>query len=499
MSTTSNTIMPASSSSPPQTFMLRGRTPPPRPLEATRTSMQKLHSLQENIYTFISIRRYYFIALLIVFLSLIARFLPQLLFPEDHFDLFCATQSRQLSPLEHAPSILKQTDEIPGFVHKFSRVKPDPLKPPPSTWTGKFFAFIEEQRLMQSLKSHLDAGFKRTNIKIGGDIMEKLSFGEVLGDTTYHMLDKGATRCAATSYASIVYFCGAAAGKVAHDPVFASFVRETGTSKLRKKIAAAQTWYGTGTLTESAQAIFEIYIDDEDDEFVGHVFTFHVLPDSRIQIYQSFITTTTLKEHLLRIPPLDAKALDIFLTNLETLEFGGPMIPTTSQLPQPLYVWTKSLDDAYAANFANEKLSESPHNKKTTHGKITISSYTACVIAPFNDTTIETEMRHTQARDFLLLSVTKYLTSSMHDKEMATRASVERPICSVPHVSLTEKKDPLADLNINLSMKKEDEEEFSDDNVEESTKQKVGQKVGLSAAEKVSAEKVEKMIKAMQQ
>ena len=487
-STTSDTSsVPAPAASSPPPFVLRGRPPPPRPVAATRTSLQKLHSLKENIYTFISIRRFYFIALLLVLLSLTARFLPKFLYPENHFDLFCATESRQLAPLEHAPSILKQTDEIPGFVHKFSRVKPDPLEPPPTTLLGKLFAYIEEQRLISSAFQHLSAGYKHTNLQFDSAIIEKESFGEVLGDTTYAMSDKGATRCAATSYASIVYFCGAAAGKAAHDPLYHSFVKETGTSELRKKIAAAQAWYSNGTAsttttlrTESAQAIFEVYIDDPEDEFVGHVFTFHVLPDSRIQIYQSFITTTTLKEHLLRIPPLDAKALDIFLSNLETLESGGPLIPTSSSfLPSlsssssssqlPKYLWTKSLDDAYAANFANERLSENPHGKKTTHGKISIQFYTACVIPPYNDSSVETDVRHTQARDFLLLSMTKFLTASFHDKEMTLRANTKRPTCTLPHVSLTKKITLAAEINKLSSLNKVEEEDFSDNSVEETT------------------------------
>jgi hypothetical protein len=115
----------------------------------------------------------------------------------------------------------------------------------------------------------------------------------------------------------------------------------------------------------------QVDIHDDTDRTFGHVFTLHVLPDGTVQLYQSFIQQFSLPVHLARTPPFTQPRLNEFLDNLALLEKRIPM--------GQVRVFGEAERQAYHRNF--QVLLQ-----KKTAGNITVRSFVACVMPPWNGT-----------------------------------------------------------------------------------------------------------------
>jgi hypothetical protein len=148
---------------------------------------------------------------------------------------------------------------------------------------------------------------------VGGyNTLQHVAHGETLADEfSFHK--GGYTRCAVAAYATVTYFCGAAAAAHAYEHAEPLH----GARDLRAAIAAVRR------VDARAQGVFHVDIGDDADDAFGHVFALHLLPDGSTQPYMSYINAYRLSQYLRRTPPLTAPQLDAFLDALATLEQEG--------------------------------------------------------------------------------------------------------------------------------------------------------------------------------
>jgi hypothetical protein len=215
----------------------------------------------------------------------------------DHAWLLTPTLARSREP--HAHAALIAADE--AFPHTYSRIQPRKDAAP----SGAQLALA---RALLGSMPH-----KEVAQLVGGSTLQHVAHGEALGDA-FNFQKGGYTRCAVAAYATVTYFCGAAAA--AHAYTHAESLR--GAGALRAAIAAVRR------VDARAQGVFHVTVNDDADETFGHVFALHLLPDDgTTQPYMSYINAYRLSQYLRRTPPLDAAQLDAFLNALATLEAEG--------------------------------------------------------------------------------------------------------------------------------------------------------------------------------
>lgn len=198
---------------------------------------------------------------------------------------------------------------------------------------------------------------------------EHLVFGEDLGD----FLDEnvgGFTRCAASAFAVITYFCGADAAHAVYDPLLSMVMAEVGAGALRRQLGLLRKLQQEHPQGLMPQAVFHLDITDSEDRGLGHVWALHMMPDGSGQLYMSYIQKYTLRQYLTGkgARPLSPSALDAFVDTLEVLENASHG------------AWGQVPMSAYHAAF-NVML----YNKERA-GNVTLASHLACVVPPWNGT-----------------------------------------------------------------------------------------------------------------
>jgi hypothetical protein len=170
----------------------------------------------------------------------------------DHAWLLTPTLARSREPRAHAALIA--ADE--AFPHTYSRIQPREDAAP----SGAQLALA---RALLGSMPH-----KEVAKLVGGGTLQHVAHGEALGDA-FNFQKGGYTRCAVAAYATVTYFCGAAAA--AHAYTHAESLR--GAGALRAAIAAVRR------VDARSQGVFHVTVNDDADDTFGHVFALHLLPD----------------------------------------------------------------------------------------------------------------------------------------------------------------------------------------------------------------------------
>ena len=352
---------------------LRSRAPPPRPPSPSACAV-----VRARAHACWRVRGVLAAAAAAVAAALALAHLPETV-PDAAF--WCGSVARSRAPLAHAAALASDSFFSHDYRHARAAAAAAAAGRSWLAWASAGVRRVWTSYTVRSLETSLhDAGVSRAEyisevgaararrLLGGASGLQQASFGEVLGDTLH---DGKLTRCAAVAHALVAYFCTPVVGLLVHEPGALLAVR--GTDALAAALAAARGWAGAA----AAQAIIHVTIDDSRDDGLGHVFALQVLPDSRVQLYQAFITHYSLPEHLRRSPPMDGAALDKFLANLAAIE--GPGGGATGDEKRP---WTAQMNDAYYDNFAVHL--RHSNGGKANAGRITVAHTVACVLPPHN-------------------------------------------------------------------------------------------------------------------
>jgi hypothetical protein len=288
----------------------------------------------------------------------------------DHSWLLTPTLARSRAPEAHAS--LVAADEV--FPHTYSRIKPRAHAAPPSS------AHLALARALLGSMPQKELA----QIVGGYDTLQHVAHGETLADEfSFHK--GGYTRCAVAAYATVTYFCGAAAAAHAYEHAEPLHVARD----LRAAIAAVRR------VDARAQGVFHVDIGDDADEAFGHVFALHLLPDGSTQPYMSYINAYRLSQYLRRTPPLTPPQLDAFLDALATLEQEGQSAGSAAA-----GTFSSAAHAAYAAAFGVRL------DAKFASGRVATRAGLLCLVPPRNASGVADprDARHARAVAALLPS-----------------------------------------------------------------------------------------------
>ena len=245
----------------------------------------------------------------------------------------CVPAARARAPTEHRAFAAADA----SFSETYSAL---PIAPPKTWW----------QRLLTHRRRAPDDGY----FNVGG---LQGTQEDLLADGI-DMAKGGHTRCSTTAFAVAVYLCGLPALHVLGNP------DGVGVAALAESVAAAAAIAERrGT---APQVVWHVSVHDPTDTAFGHVFALHMLPDGRVQVWQSFVAQYTLQSHLKRSPPLDAVGVAALLAWLAILERAT--------------AWGAAERTAYDAAFG-VLLTD-----KKAVGAVQVSFHVPCVVPPWNVT-----------------------------------------------------------------------------------------------------------------
>lgn len=260
------------------------------------------------------------------------------------------TLARSRSPDAHVAHLATDAQ----FPWTYSRLKPRELQP---------LTYHDWLRGL-SLKS-IDMEDKEES-GVSGSAREYMMWGETLGDL-FQLGRGGYTRCAQSSYALSVYYCGADPARLVHADAGRALLWRGGVDALKETIAAA--------LDMGAQAVLEVDVHDDTDESFGHIFSLRIDPaSSGVQPLMSFISQYTLGDYIRKHPkPVQGEDLREWLEQLAQIEAASKR-------------WSPAAGAAYKSLF------DAPMVGKSSSGTISVGFAVVCVIPPWNGTAADLQV-----------------------------------------------------------------------------------------------------------
>jgi hypothetical protein len=166
--------------------------------------------------------------------------------------LFVPTVAHATAPNAHVLHALEDS----FFTQRYGRLKPVRTSHAPNWWD------LLKARNRDSYVDIEDAGalLSARDARQHAVAREHLMFGEYLGD---HLDENvgGFTRCAASAFAVITYFCGADAAHAVYDPLLSTLMAAVGAGALRRQLArlhALQSEHPQGLMPQVGLAQYNI-------------------------------------------------------------------------------------------------------------------------------------------------------------------------------------------------------------------------------------------------